>query len=382
MLLEKNNDSLAKTTQNKGVIKMLNGVDISSYQAGINSFGSDVDFVICKATEGIGYVDKYCDALYQRAKRDGKLLGVYHFARPGYMGNTAEGEAEWFVKNIKGYINEAILILDWESENKNDVDYAKRFLDKVYELTGVRPLFYSYTSIINQYDWKPIADANYGLWVAQYGIDNGQPQQQPIVNNWKFYAMWQYTSKGRISGYGLNIDKDIFYGDRETWLKYAKSTKKDEDEEKPQPQPEPEPQKPSKSIEEVALEVINGVYGIKEERKRKLAEAGYNPTEVQNKVNELYNLADEIKNGKWGNGKERKDKLAQAGYNPTIVQAVVNKIMEENNNTPKEIVYTVKSGDNLTAIGKKYNVDWKTIAEKNGIKGPKYVIYPGQKLKI
>ena len=364
--------------RNKGGALMLKGIDISNHQWNLQGYGDDVDFVICKATEGIGYVDNSCDRLYQLAKNQGKLLGVYHYARPGFMGNTAEGEAQWFVDNIRGYINEAILILDWEAENKGDVAYAKRFLDKVYELTGVKPLFYSYTSIINSYDWKLIADADYGLWVAQYGIDNGQPQQQPVVNNWKFYAMWQYTSKGRISGYNADVDKDFFYGDKESWLKYAKSS----EQEKEKPQLEPQPQEPSKSIDEIALEVINGVYGVKEERKRKLAEAGYNPTEVQNKVNELYNLADEIKNGKWGNGKERKDKLAQAGYNPTIVQAVVNKIMEENNSTPKEIVYTVKSGDNLTAIGKKYNVDWKTIANKNGIKGPKYVIYPGQKLKI
>ena len=54
---------------------MLKGIDISHHQRGI-TFGSDVDFVICKATEGIGYVDEECDKAYQRAKQAGKLLGV------------------------------------------------------------------------------------------------------------------------------------------------------------------------------------------------------------------------------------------------------------------------------------------------------------------
>lgn len=43
--------------------------------------------------------------------------------------------------------------------------------------------------------------------------------------------------------------------------------------------------------------------------------------------------------------------------------------------------YTVKSGDTLSAIGKKLNIDWKVIAELNGIKSP-YTIYAGQVLKI
>jgi N-acetylmuramoyl-L-alanine amidase CwlA len=42
-----------------------------------------------------------------------------------------------------------------------------------------------------------------------------------------------------------------------------------------------------KSIEEVAREVIRGLWGNGEERKRKLKAAGYDPEEVQKKVNEM-----------------------------------------------------------------------------------------------
>lgn len=42
-----------------------------------------------------------------------------------------------------------------------------------------------------------------------------------------------------------------------------------------------------KSVTEIAKEVINGKWGNGSERKKRLAEAGYNPSEVQKKVNEL-----------------------------------------------------------------------------------------------
>ena len=42
-----------------------------------------------------------------------------------------------------------------------------------------------------------------------------------------------------------------------------------------------------KSIDEIAKEVIKGVWGNGENRKKRLSEAGYNPAAVQKKVNEL-----------------------------------------------------------------------------------------------
>ena len=49
--------------------------------------------------------------------------------------------------------------------------------------------------------------------------------------------------------------------------------------------PAPAPQ--LKSIDEIAKEVIRGNYGNGEERKRRLAAAGYNYEQVQKRVNEM-----------------------------------------------------------------------------------------------
>ena len=95
----------------------------------------------------------------------------------------------------------------------------------------------------------------------------------------------------------------------------------------------------SKTTEEVAKEVIAGKWGNGEDRKQRLTAAGYNYSLIQAKVNELMGakttvssksideLAREVIQGKWGNGEERKNRLISAGYDYSAVQAKVNELM-------------------------------------------------------
>ena len=55
----------------------------------------------------------------------------------------------------------------------------------------------------------------------------------------------------------------------------------------PAPAPAPKAAAPQKSIDEIAKEVIKGNYGNGEERKKKLAAAGYDYAAVQKRVNEM-----------------------------------------------------------------------------------------------
>jgi LysM repeat protein len=48
---------------------------------------------------------------------------------------------------------------------------------------------------------------------------------------------------------------------------------------------------------------------------------------------------------------------------------------------PTGVIYTVVRGDTLSAIGKRYSVPWRNIATANGIASP-YMIFTGQKLTI
>lgn len=223
---------------------VLNGIDIASWQSGINvgTNGVAADFVIIKATGGTGYVNPDCDRAFQQAIKSGKKVAVYHYAHElGFQG-TAQQEADFFLKNVQGYIGKAILVLDWESDNKGDVTWAKAWLDHVQSKTGVKPLFYTYTAVLNSYNFSSIANADYGLWVANYGSDAPQGYSQPnppASPYWKSTAMYQYTSNGRLNGWSGRLDLNVFYGDKEVWDAYAGvkygST----------PSPAPQPPKPS-----------------------------------------------------------------------------------------------------------------------------------------
>ena len=94
----------------------------------------------------------------------------------------------------------------------------------------------------------------------------------------------------------------------------------------------------TKTVDELAREVLNGAWGNGEDRKQRLTAAGYDYSAVQAKVNELMGakiptksideLAREVIAGKWGNGADRKNRLAAAGYNYFAVQARVNELLK------------------------------------------------------
>ena len=100
----------------------MNGIDVSNWQAGLNISDVACDFVIAKATEGLNFVDKYCDKFIQQAIKLGKPFGFYHFARPT---NDAVREAEYFYNNCRGYFGKGIPILDWESGNTSNVAWQR-----------------------------------------------------------------------------------------------------------------------------------------------------------------------------------------------------------------------------------------------------------------
>jgi GH25 family lysozyme M1 (1,4-beta-N-acetylmuramidase) len=228
----------------------LYGYDISKWQS-VGTGDSAKDFLIIKATEGVGYVDGSCDKHYQRAKKQSKLLGHYHFARPDLNTGTAGAvkEAQFFVNNTRNYFGESIPVLDWEQPGTTgQVSWAKAWLDEVYRLTGVRPLIYMSASVVNGNNWSSIS-GNYGLWIAGYpNAYNVKNPPTPTVGNmpykigsWKFWAIWQYSSSAGT------LDRDIANMDKTGWLKYAGSkaaTQPAQEAPKPaEPAPQPEPAK-------------------------------------------------------------------------------------------------------------------------------------------
>ena len=125
-------------------------------------------------------------------------------------------------------MGKALLVLDWEGSAVNSgVAYAKEFLDRLQELTGVKGLLYTYNNCVNSYDWSSVVAADYGLWNAGYyaGYQTmGYNPNAPLYGGtgaWPGAAMYQYTSSGRLSGWGGNLDLNVFYGNAAAWDAYA-----------------------------------------------------------------------------------------------------------------------------------------------------------------
>ena len=87
----------------------------------------------------------------------------------------------------------------------------------------------------------------------------------------------------------------------------------------------------------------------------------------------IMQLAQEVLSGKYGVGSARKEALGEL-Y--TEVQNKVNELLKTN-----KVYYTVKKGDTLTGIARKYNTTYQKLAELNGLKNPN-LIRVGQKLRV
>lgn len=206
----------------------MNGIDVASYQTGIDLTKVPCDFVIVKATQGTKYVNPDFKRACEQALKAGKLLGVYHYASSG----GAKSEANHFLKTVQPYIGKAILVLDWEEEdNKNfpSEKYAKNFLDHVRQQTGVIPFLYAGKYNVQRYGWATIAAAGYPLWAAQYKTN--QPttyQENPWTDDkgfgaWSGCAILQYSSKGRLDNWGGNLDLNKAYINADTWKVFSKA---------------------------------------------------------------------------------------------------------------------------------------------------------------
>lgn len=326
----------------------MNGIDIASYQSGIDLSVVPCDFVIIKATQGTGYINQDCDRAYQQAKKVGKLRGTYHYVG----GGNAIAEADYYVNNIKGYIKDGILAIDWEAEQNSawgNEAYLEQLVRRVIERTGVKPLIYSMASRYAQVA-AVAKKLDCGLWIAEYADMNPTGyQEHPWREGAYACAIRQYTSAGRLNGWGGNLDLNIAYMTRDQWAKYVNpGGKPAAAPAKPAPapaKPAPAPKPAGRTYTVQAGDTLSGI----------AAKLGV-PTS------------------------------AISGYrsgNPNLIYPGEVLKINGGNTAPKPAArtYTVRAGDNLSAIASRYGTTYQALAAKNGIANPN-LIYPGQVLKI
>lgn len=187
----------ATLDENSANCMLLSGADISKHNGEIETDG---DFVIVKATEGVGYVDPRFEENTQKAIDNNQLCGVYHYARPD-SGNMPTVEAEHFVETVKPYLGKVMLILDWEEEDAiSNTVWVSAWMWQVYQMTGVRPVLYTSASVAESYDWTGIS-SEFDLWVACYTQDGAEIPNYKIdkydLSAWRT-IIWQYSTAGQL----------------------------------------------------------------------------------------------------------------------------------------------------------------------------------------
>lgn len=304
----------------------MKGIDVSYANGPINwqkvKQSKQVDFAIIRSTFGSDLPSQTDSQFFQNATgcvKNNIPFGTYHFA---YFINKqkAVDEANFAIRKAneyKKYVKFIALDIEEDSEryasrmgySPNWTECALAFCETV-EKAGYKAVIYSNQSwLTSKLDYNKLK--KYPLWYAA-----------PYASAPKYTcAIWQNAWNGRIPGIIGDVDTNICYD--ETLFKT------------PQKTTTTTPKK-TKTIKELADEVIAGKWGVDEDRKQRLTKAGYDYYKVQEEVNNrllpkkktVTQLAKEVIQGKWGNGQDRYNRLTKAGYDYNKVQAKVNEMMK------------------------------------------------------
>lgn len=287
------------------------GIDVSKHQGIIDwkkVKNDGVEFAIIR----IGYggsapvKDEKFEENYKNAKANGLDVGVYIYSYADSESDLIK-EYEAVIKWLGGRHLDLPVYYDVEDKKMSGLskkvlsNYIKTFCEKIENSGYWAGIYANKNWLENKLDMNFLKD--YTVWLAQW------------TNNPTYkgsYAMWQYSSNGRVDGIGGRVDMN--YQVKELGGKIGTTSSSNK-----------------KSNEEIANEVIQGKWGNGGDRKNRLTNAGYDYEAIQNIVNQKLSkksneeIATEVIQGKWGNQPERQKRLEEAGYNYKEIQKIVNE---------------------------------------------------------
>ena len=343
------------------------GIDVCGYQGTIDFKkvkANGVDVVIIKAGAWLNTVPSW-EENFANAKNNGMRVGAYWYSYANSIADLKR-EVQAFIAALKGKQLDFPVYLDLEESSQ--FNKGKAFCTEMVEVfctemraagyfPGVYCSTYWYTAFVEKSTRE-----KYPAWIADY---RGKCYYEGE------YGIWQYDS-AYVPGVQFDCDRDWVYVDyaeeikKDGWNNYSKAIVSPE---------------VKKTVDELAHEVINGMWGNGQERKDKLTVAGYSYDDVQARVNEILyksaktdrEIAQEVIDGKWGNGNERFRLLTDAGRDYYRIQRIVNEILyTETLKSIDEIAQEVIQGkwgygqdrcDRLTAAGYSYDDVQKRVNE-------------------
>ena len=191
------------------------GIDVSKYQGNVDwprvrAAGYAFAFVRLGYANGDGsiVIDPYFERNVTGAAAAGLDVGVYLYS---YI--DSEDHARMAATRVLELIAEHTLtmpvVLDYEHGSKyasygreKNTEICNAFL-RVIAKAGYLPMYYSYTSFVNNYMNMAALEQYEGLWIANYtgkiGVDNA--------------AVWQHSSSGSVPGVAGRCDLNRMYCD-------------------------------------------------------------------------------------------------------------------------------------------------------------------------
>jgi lysozyme len=198
----------------------IDGIDVSHWQltpdwSKVAAAGTV--FAYAKATDGLTVTDKQFIKNWAGIKQAGMKRGAYHFFHPL---TKPEDQADHFCKVVgslePGDLPPAV-DLEWTKPDPDEwpgvpsadrAGLVLRFLKRVEESLGMRPIVYSSKVWVHEFIPDATALAAYGLWV----VDVNSKDKPVIPPAWKQWLFWQHTAQGSVAGITPNVDLDRFNG--------------------------------------------------------------------------------------------------------------------------------------------------------------------------
>lgn len=190
------------------------GIDVSYYQGTIDwaaAKADGVEFAFVRVSDGLNNHDSKFAANWAGTKAKGILRGAYQFFRPG---QDAIAQADLLLSTMGPLgANDLPPVIDVEAADGMSAAQisakVKQWIAHVKAATGRTPIVYT-----GFYFWRDSVGAPNvlpsPLWHAQYS----SAACPNIPSPWTTWAIWQYSSSGRVSGISGNVDMNRFNGTR------------------------------------------------------------------------------------------------------------------------------------------------------------------------
>ena len=294
------------------------GIDVSRYQKGFDlncAKAEGFTYAILKAGGADGnpkyYKDPSFEDFYAQAKADKMYIGAYYFGN-AFSTEDAIKEASYFCQYLQGK-DIVHVYYDVEGAMLNQghthlTEIIKTFCQVMINAGYACGVYTSESHFNSRFDDSQLV--MFPHWVARYSSTAPKLKSIALVEIWQFGGSTNYIRSAKING--TTVDQDQI---NIPWTDSGSQPK----------QTYVIPETTKKSVEQLAIEVLAGL---------------------------------------WGNGIVRKARLTVAGYDYRSVQERVNQVAEQRKGTK---TYIVKKGDTLSSIAKRYNTTVDALVKANSI---------------